>query len=97
MKTRATLLLVILSLLATSVHAADFKKDVGSGWFLEANGGWWGTWGTSKNPGKREKDMTVADVKRLKKAGFDHVRLHFHIDGLIFWEECHGQCHYLPH
>ena len=89
MKTRVTLLFVILSLLATSVHAADFKKGVGSGWFLNVHN-WTGTWGTATKPGKRLFEDTVADVRRLKKAKFDHMRLHFHIDGLLFWKECKG-------
>jgi len=89
MKTRATLLFVILSLLAATTHAADFKKGVGSAWFLNVHN-WTGTWGTVAKPGKRYSEDTVADIRRLKKAKFDHMRLHFHIDGLLFWKECKG-------
>ena len=89
MKTRVTLLFVILSLLATPTFAADFRKGVGSGWFLNVHN-WTGTWGTATKPGKRLFEDTVADIRRLKKAKFDHMRLHFHIDGLLFWKECKG-------
>ena len=89
MKTRVTLLFIILSLLATPTFAADFKKGVGSGWFLNVHN-WTGTWGTATKPGKRLFEDTVADIRRLKKAKFDHMRLHFHIDGLLFWKECKG-------
>ena len=84
MKTRVALLFVVLSLLATSVHATDFKKGVGSGWFLNVHN-WTQPWGTAAKPGKRFFEDTVADIRRLKKAKFDHMRLHFHIDGLLFW------------
>ena len=89
MKTRVALLFVILSLLATTMHAADFKKGVGTSWFKNVHN-WTGTWGTASKPGKRYYEDTVADIRRFKKAGFDHVRLHFHLDGLVFWKECKG-------
>ncbi|HIK79982.1 MAG TPA: hypothetical protein EYF94_03490 [Porticoccaceae bacterium] len=89
MKPRTTLLFVILSLLATPTYPADFKKGVGSGWFLNVHN-WTGTSGTATKPGKRFFEDTVADIRRLKKAEFDHMRLHFHIDGLLFWKECKG-------
>jgi hypothetical protein len=89
MKTRATLLFVILSLRTATTHAADFKKGVGSGWFLNVHN-WTGTLGTAAKPGKRFFEDTVADIRRLKKAKFDYMRLHFHIDGLLFWKECKG-------
>ena len=41
-------------------------------------------------PPERQFEIFVADIRRFKKAGFDHIRLHFHIDGLIFWKECNG-------
>ena len=89
MKTRVTLLFVTLSLLATPTYAADFKKGVGSSWFLNVHN-WTGALGTATKPGKRFFEDTVADIRRLKKAKFDHMRLHFHIDGLLFWKECKG-------
>ena len=46
MKTRVALLFVVLSLLATTTHAADFKKGVGSGWFLNVHN-WTGTCSSS--------------------------------------------------
>ena len=89
MKTRVTLLFVILSLLATSVHAADFKKGVGSGWFLNVHN-YHGVSGTATKPPKRFFEDFAPDIRRLKKVGFDHMRVHFHIDGLLFWKECNG-------
>jgi len=89
MKFRVTLLFVILSLLATPTYAGDFKKGVGTSWFKNVHN-WTGAWGTASKPGKRYFEDTVADIRRFKKAGFDHVRLHFHLDGLVFWKECKG-------
>ena len=89
MKTRVPLLFVILSLLATPTFAADFKKGVGTSWFKNVHN-WTGAEGTATKPPKRYYEDTVADIRRFKKAGFDHVRLHFHLDGLVFWKECKG-------
>ena len=89
MRFAAPLLFVMLSLCAASVSAVDFKKGVGSGWFLNVHN-WTGAYGTAAKPGKRFFEDTVADIRRLKKAKFDHMRLHFHIDGLLFWKECKG-------
>ena len=89
MKIRVVPLFVVLLLLVTTSHAADFKKGVGSGWFVNVHN-WTGAYGTAAKPGKRFFEDTVADIRRLKKAKFDHMRLHFHIDGLLFWKECKG-------
>ena len=92
MKTRATLLFVILSLLATPTFAADFKKGIGSGWFKMGHQYWGSQKGAtaSNPPPERQLELHVADIRRFKKAGFDHVRLHFHLAPLIFWKECIG-------
>jgi len=89
MKIRVVPLFVVLLLLVTTSHAADFKKGVGSGWFMNVHN-WTGAVGTARNPGKRFFEDFDPDIRRLKKAGFDHMRLHFHIDGLLFWRECKG-------
>jgi hypothetical protein len=92
MKTRVALLFVVLSLLAAPTYPADFKKGVGSGWFKMGHQYWGSQEGAtaSNPPSERQLELFVADIRRFKKAGFDHVRLHFHIEPLIFWKECIG-------